>query len=158
MRLTSFVRLLREFLPRSLPSHPMTDLVVRRLLVDMQAPLPRHWCAGDAFRTAFMNALSMSFPVGEQFFIDAVRDGQKALPPEQQARYAQEVQGFIGQEATHRRLHALYNEHLGPARPASAQDAGRPGRAPRASGHCGLRTLHRHPGRLAATSPRGPGR
>lgn len=90
----------------------MTEFVVRRLLVDMQAPLPRHWCGGDAFRTAFMNALSMSFPVGEQFFIDAVREGLKALPPEQQARYAQDVQGFIGQEATHRRLHGLYNEHL----------------------------------------------
>lgn len=94
--------------------HPalMTELVVRRLLVDMQQPIARHWCAGDAFRTAFMNALSMSFPVGEQFFIDAVRDGLKALPPDQQARFAPEVQGFIGQEATHRRLHALYNEHL----------------------------------------------
>ncbi len=90
----------------------MTELVVRRLLVDMEQPIPRHWCAGDAFRTAFMNALSMSFPVGEQFFIDAVREGHKALPPEQQARYAQEVQGFIGQEATHRRLHGLYNDHL----------------------------------------------
>ncbi len=90
----------------------MTDLVVRRLLVDMERPIPRHWCAGDAFRTAFMNALSMSFPVGEQFFIDAVRDGHKALPPETQAKFASEVQGFIGQEATHRRLHGLYNEHL----------------------------------------------
>ncbi len=90
----------------------MTDLIVRRLLVDMEHPIPRHWCAGDAFRTAFMNALSMSFPVGEQFFIDAVRDGLKALPPEKQARFDQEVRGFIGQEATHRRLHGLYNEHL----------------------------------------------
>jgi uncharacterized protein len=90
----------------------MTDLVVRRLLVDMEQPIARHWCAGDAFRTALFNALSMSFPVGEQFFIDSVRDGFKALPPEQQERFRAEVQGFIGQEATHRRLHALYNAHL----------------------------------------------
>lgn len=90
----------------------MTDLVVRRLLVDMQAPLPRHWCAGDAFRTAFLNALSMSFPVGEQFFIDSVRGAFKALPESEQAQFREEVQGFIGQEATHRRLHALYNGHL----------------------------------------------
>lgn len=90
----------------------MTDLVVRRLLVDMEAPIARHWCAGDAFRTALFNALSMSFPVGEQFFIDSVRDGFKALPPEQQERFRAEVQGFVGQEATHRRLHALYNAHL----------------------------------------------
>jgi predicted metal-dependent hydrolase len=90
----------------------MTDLVVRRLLVDMEQPIARHWCAGDAFRTALFNALSMSFPVGEQFFIDSVRDGFKALPPQQQERFRAEVQGFVGQEATHRRLHALYNAHL----------------------------------------------
>jgi hypothetical protein len=90
----------------------MTELVVRRLLVDMERPMPRHWCAGDAFRTALFNALSMSFPVGEQFFIDAVRNGHKALPPAQQERWQKEVQGFIGQEATHRRLHGLFNAHL----------------------------------------------
>jgi uncharacterized protein len=90
----------------------MTELVVRRLLVDMQSPIARHWCGGDAFRTAFFNALSMSFPVGEQFFIDSVRAGFQALPPEQQARFEHEIQGFVGQEATHRRLHGLFNEHL----------------------------------------------
>jgi predicted metal-dependent hydrolase len=90
----------------------MTDLVVRRLLVDMEKPIARHWCAGDAFRTALFNALSMSFPFGEQFFIDSVRNGFKSLPPEQQAKFQKDVQGFIGQEATHRRLHALYNAHL----------------------------------------------
>jgi hypothetical protein len=90
----------------------MTHLVVRRLLVDMEAPIARHWCAGDAFRTALFNALSMSFPVGEQFFIDSVRAGFKALAPEEQDRLRSEVQGFIGQEATHRRLHSLYNAQL----------------------------------------------
>lgn len=78
----------------------MTDLVVRRLLIDMEAPILRHWCAGDAFRTALFNALSMSFPVGEQFFIDSVRNGFKALPSDRQERFRTEVQGFIGQEAT----------------------------------------------------------
>jgi predicted metal-dependent hydrolase len=50
--------------------------------------------------------------VGEQFFIDSVRNGFKALPPQQQERFRAEVQGFVGQEATHRRLHSLYNAHL----------------------------------------------
>lgn len=90
----------------------MTDLVVRRLLVDMEAPIERAWCAGDAFRTALFDALSMSFPVGEQFFIDAVREGFQALPPDRQERFRAEVQGFVGQEATHRRLHGLYNAQL----------------------------------------------
>ena len=90
----------------------MTELVVRRLLIDLEPPFARRWCGGDAFRSAFFNALSMSFPLGEQFFIDSVRAGLKALPAAEQARFAAEVQGFIGQEATHRRIHALFNAHL----------------------------------------------
>ena len=90
----------------------MTDLVVRRLLIDLKTPIPARWNGGDAFRSAFFNALSMSFPSGEQFFIDSVREGLKALPPTRQATFSQEVQGFIGQEATHRRIHALFNDHL----------------------------------------------
>lgn len=90
----------------------MTDLVVRRLLIDLAPPFARHWNGGDAFRTAFFNALSMSFPRGEQYFIDSVRNGLKSLPEPQRQTHAVEVQGFIGQEATHRRIHALFNGHL----------------------------------------------
>ena len=90
----------------------MTELIVRRLLIDLEQPVARHWCNGDAFLTAWFNALSMSFPVGEQFFIDSVRNGFKALPPEQQSKWQQEVQGFVGQEATHRRLHGLFNAQV----------------------------------------------
>lgn len=90
----------------------MSDLVVRRLLIDLEAPFERHWCGGDAFRTALFNALSMSFPVGEQFFIDSVRNAAKTLPEPLRSRWHQEVQGFVGQEATHRHLHALFNRHL----------------------------------------------
>ena len=90
----------------------MTELVVRRLLIDLQPPIAARWNGGDAFRTAFFNALSMSFPVGEQYFIDSVRNALKALPAAQRERFADEVQGFVGQEATHRRIHALFNGHL----------------------------------------------
>ncbi len=90
----------------------MTDLLVRRLLIDLNTPFPARWNGGDAFRSAFFNALSMSFPVGEQYFIDSVRAGLKTLPEPVQLRFAPEVQAFIGQEATHRRIHALFNGHL----------------------------------------------
>ncbi len=89
-----------------------TALVVRRLLVDLQSPFARHWNGGDAFRSALFNALSMSFPAGEQVFIDSMRAGLQALPEDQRARWADEVQAFIGQEATHRRIHTLFNEQL----------------------------------------------
>ncbi len=90
----------------------MTSLVVRRLLIDLEAPFERHWNGGDAFRSAYFDALSMSFPVGEQFFIDSVRNGMKLLPEGERARFEDAVQGFIGQEATHRRIHGLFNAHL----------------------------------------------
>jgi predicted metal-dependent hydrolase len=90
----------------------MSTLTVRRLLIDLGQPFERRWNGGDAFSSAFFNALSMTFPLGEQFFIDSVRKGVKALPAEQQAQFQGELQGFVGQEATHRRLHALFNEQL----------------------------------------------
>ena len=94
------------------PADAGATLTVRRLLVDLKTPLPRHWAGGDAFRTAFFNALSMSFPVGEQFFIDAVHAGAALLDPQAKARVAEEVRGFVGQEATHRHIHNLFNQHL----------------------------------------------
>ena len=90
----------------------MTDLVVRKLLVDLNTPFERRWNGRDAFRSAFFSALSMSFPVGEQYFMDSVRAGLKTLPEEKRAQFAVEVQGFVGQEATHRRVHALFNGQL----------------------------------------------
>lgn len=90
----------------------MTELVVRRLLVDLETPLPRHWNDGDAFRSALFNALSFSFPAGEQFFIDAIRRALAAAPAELKARFDDEAKGFVGQEATHRRIHQRFNAHL----------------------------------------------
>jgi predicted metal-dependent hydrolase len=90
----------------------MTDLTVRKLLIDLTIPFAQRWNGGDAFRSAFFNALSMSFPIGEQYFIDSVRAGLKTLPESERARLATEVQGFVGQEATHRRIHGLFNAHL----------------------------------------------
>ncbi len=90
----------------------MTDLTVRKLLIDLETPIPARWNGGDAFRSAFFSALSMSFPVGEQYFIDSLRAGVKALPAAKQEGLANEVQAFVGQEATHRRIHTLFNAHL----------------------------------------------
>ena len=87
-------------------------LTVRRLLIDLEAPFERHWNGGDAFRTAWFNALSMSFPVGEQFFINAVREGARRLPEAERGRFEDQLRGFVGQEATHRRIHALFNRQL----------------------------------------------
>lgn len=93
------------------PQH--LDLIVRKLLVNLEAGFPRHWNDGDAFLTQYYNAFSMSFPMGEQSFIDSIKDCLHLLPDE--PRYAQlrtDIKGFIGQEATHRRVHERYNAQL----------------------------------------------
>jgi predicted metal-dependent hydrolase len=88
----------------------MSSLTVRKLEIDLSRGFGRRWLGGDAWRTHFFNALSMSFPMGEQMFIDSVR----AVPREQlgDERLAAEVRDFVGQEASHRFVHLRYNEEL----------------------------------------------
>ncbi|MES2024782.1 MAG: metal-dependent hydrolase [Pseudomonadota bacterium] len=89
------------------------NFLIRKLDIDLTAGFPRHWHNDDAFKSMYYNALSMSFPVGEQFFIDSVRTGLELLPdtPEH-ASLRTTIRQFIGQEATHRHIHYLYNGHL----------------------------------------------
>ncbi|HYN59660.1 MAG TPA: metal-dependent hydrolase [Rubrivivax sp.] len=89
----------------------MTPLVVRRLLIDLRPPIAARWNGGDALRKAFFNVLSMSFPVGELYVIDSLRSGLTMPPGARRARFADDVQGFVVQEAAPRRLHALFNRH-----------------------------------------------
>jgi len=91
----------------------MQTLTVRMLTLDLSAGFRRHWHGGDAFRSMYFNALSMSFPVGEQFFIDSVRGCLALLPDHAEHAALREIAGqFVAQEATHRRIHGLYNAHL----------------------------------------------
>ena len=94
-------------------SQSKPTLTVRKLEVDLSQGFDRHWHGGDAFLSQYYNALSMSFPVGEQSFIDAVREGLLLLPdsPEHAGLRADAAQ-FIGQEASHRQVHARYNAEL----------------------------------------------
>ena len=82
------------------PRHPTFDL---------EEALAGDWNGGSPFRTAFFNALSLSFPSGERFFIDSVREHEDGLDD---PALKEAVRGFIGQEAVHRRVHAAYNETL----------------------------------------------
>jgi predicted metal-dependent hydrolase len=89
---------------------PMSAITTRHLNIDLSKGFALQWLGGDAFRTQFFNALSMSFPIGEQCFIDSVR---AALPLLTDAALYEQAQGFIGQEATHRHMHKQYNRDLG---------------------------------------------
>lgn len=90
-----------------------TEFKVRRIRVDLSNSFRLDWNGGDTFKSAFIDALSMSFPVGEQFFIDSVRAGMAHLDAhEEHLGLLQGLKIFIGQEATHRQIHAMYNLQL----------------------------------------------
>ena len=67
------------------------------------------WHGGSTFRTAWFNAMSMLFPLGEKFFIDSVRHFADDV---EDPKLLEEISAFQAQEATHRRQHQRYNEIL----------------------------------------------
>ena len=71
-------------------------------------PMERWWLAGDPVATAFYNALSVTFPKGEGFFIESVRNFRDGAPP----RLAGEIAAFTRQEVMHTREHVAFNRRV----------------------------------------------
>jgi len=65
----------------------------------------RWWLGGDPVATAFYNSLSVTFPQGERFFIDAVRRYKDRAPKALQAQ----IKAFTTQESIHSREHIAFN-------------------------------------------------
>ena len=66
---------------------------------------PRWWHGGNPFATALYNALSATFPKGEAFFVESVREFRTGADP----KLAGEIKAFTTQEAIHSREHAAFN-------------------------------------------------
>ena len=77
----------------------------RDLHIDREAATPRWWFNGDPFGTAVMNALSLTFPDGERFFIQSVKRFAKDAPP----NLAADIRAFTVQEGAHTREHMAFN-------------------------------------------------
>ena len=75
-------------------------------------PNPRWWHGGDPGRTAFFNALSSTFPLGEKFFMTAVRHYRDGTAEPLRSQ----IDDFIYQESMHSREHVVFNRQ--------AQEAG----------------------------------
>ncbi|MFW1810357.1 metal-dependent hydrolase [Acinetobacter ursingii] len=83
------------------------DPVVRSKLDFKLEDVPRFWFAGDPFRTRVFDALSLTFPDGERYFIECVRlFRDKIQDTDLQARVAD----FIKQEAQHGIAHDKMNQ------------------------------------------------
>lgn len=68
----------------------------------------RWWLDGDPIATAFYNALSVTFPRGEAFFVESVRAFRGDAPP----KLAAEINAFIKQEVAHSREHISFNNRV----------------------------------------------
>jgi uncharacterized protein len=88
--------------PADLRIQPRNLMFARRRVTE------RWWNGGDAIATAFYNSLSLTFPKGEAFFIESVRNFRDKVPAQQQAQ----IDAFIKQEAAHSREHGHLNNQV----------------------------------------------
>ena len=72
------------------------------------AAIRRWWLNDDPIATAFYNALSVTFPKGEGYFVDSVRQFREGTP----AKLTAEINAFIKQEVMHTREHVAFNRHV----------------------------------------------
>ncbi len=68
----------------------------------------RWWLNNDPVATAFYNALSLTFPRGEAFFIESVKAFRDVTPEKLQ----KEIRAFVKQEIIHTREHVALNRRV----------------------------------------------
>jgi predicted metal-dependent hydrolase len=87
--------------------HTPTDLTIesRDIHFADTSVLSRWWLGGDPVASAFFNALSASFPMGERYFIDSV----KCFRDRADDRLRGQIATFIAQESLHTREHLAFN-------------------------------------------------
>jgi uncharacterized protein len=92
------------------PSVTPADLQIqpRNVMFARGRSADRWWNGGNAVATAFYNSLSLTFPKGEAFFIESVRNFRDKVPKAQQAQ----IDAFIKQEAAHSREHGNLNNQV----------------------------------------------
>ena len=68
----------------------------------------RWWLNGDPVGTAFFNALSVTFPKGEAYFIESVKVFRGGVGE----KLAREIKAFTIQEVVHSREHVAFNKRV----------------------------------------------
>jgi predicted metal-dependent hydrolase len=71
---------------------------IRRPEFDFTRVRSPHWFGGDPFLTHLLNALSLTFPQGERFLMDAVKEYEGRVTS---AALRHEITRFLGQEGLH---------------------------------------------------------
>lgn len=73
--------------------------------------VPAAWFAEDPYATAVVSGLSVMFPDGEAFFVEAVRACRHWVPDDDE-RLLEQISAFVLQEAMHGKGHRAFNEML----------------------------------------------
>ena len=92
-------------------SNATREVPTRRISFDEAlATVPKHFAAdGDLILSHLAAALSAVFPDGEDFFVRSVRNYRDRITDPDLKR---QVNGFIGQESMHGRVHRAFNDRL----------------------------------------------
>jgi predicted metal-dependent hydrolase len=94
-----------------LPTPAELSITPRDRRFGRKAATPRLWHGGRVEATAIYNALSATFPKGEAFFVESVRQFREGAP----LKLAEEIKGFTTQEAIHSREHDAFNKRAADA-------------------------------------------
>ncbi|MEZ5710470.1 MAG: metal-dependent hydrolase [Blastomonas sp.] len=101
--------------PQSFPARPNEaktpsdlEIVVRDRRFGRGSTQQRWWLGNDPIATAFYNALSVTFPKGEAFFIESVKEFREGTPE----RLNAEIRAFVKQEVNHSREHIAFNRRV----------------------------------------------
>lgn len=91
-------------------SHSPSDLTItpRDRRFGRALAQKRWWLNGDPIGSAFHNALSITFPRGEAFFVESVKAFRDGTDP----KLEREIRSFITQEVMHSREHVAFNKRV----------------------------------------------
>ncbi|MEQ9546982.1 MAG: metal-dependent hydrolase [Marinobacter sp.] len=91
------------------PTPENVSIKPQRMGFTFDSQVPRYWLGGNRLMSHTLNTMSLLFPQGETFFVDAVRHFRASV---QDPVMQKEISGFIGQEAMHSLEHVAMNQHV----------------------------------------------
>src|ERR1051326_5664808 len=96
-------------MPQTAAQDLRPPIIPRNIHFAFDQSLPANWHSGEPGITVFYDALSLTFPEGERFFIHSVRNFSGAVSD---PGLKKDVDAFTSQESIHSREHMAYNALL----------------------------------------------